>query len=81
MRILGSRVPWLVFAVAVSFVIVFVFQSVDLSADTWRTLAGGLCVGLLFSWEERFTRWWDMRRLRRELAQRPIAHRTDTTDS
>jgi hypothetical protein len=73
-------VPWLIFALVVTVVITFVVNSVDLSAGTWRAIAGGLCVGILFTWEERFTRWWDMRRLRRELARRPIAHRTDALD-
>jgi ABC-type xylose transport system permease subunit len=73
-------VPWLISALAVSVVIAFVVGSVDLSTGSWRAIVVGLCVGILFSWEERFTRWWDMRRLRRELARRPIAHRTDAAE-
>jgi len=60
--------------------IAFVVTRVDLSSGSRRAIVIGLCVGTLFSWEERFTRWWDMRRLRRELARRPIAHRKDAAE-
>jgi hypothetical protein len=80
MRILGSRVPWLIFATAVSLVIAAVVYRLSLSADSWRSIVVALCIAVLFTWEERFTRWWDMRRLRRELARRPIAYRTDTDE-
>ena len=70
--------PWLIFALVVSVVIAFVVYRLDLSLDSWRTVVMALCIAILLTWEERFTRWWDMQRLRRELARRPIAHRTDT---
>jgi hypothetical protein len=76
-QILGSRLPFLIFAVAATFAITFVGFSLDLGAGTWQAIAVGGFVGNVFAFERRFMRWWDMRRLRRELARRPIAHRID----